>query len=170
MLACVVEALRGAPLGGLVVVLRPGDAEGARAAAELGAPRVFAESAEEGRAASVRAGIRASPPEASGWLFALADQPLLRAEDFAALVAEFAETPGRIVAARYGKELGSPVLFGRDFRGELLALRGSEGGRVVLRSHREALLEVALSPERGRDADSPEDLRALAAARARPET
>jgi len=165
MLAGVLRALsalphRGVVLSGLTAVLRDGDGAGARCAEQCGVAVVHANAAE-GRAASVRAGVSAAAADASGILFALADQPLLRSEDFAALIGAFAGVPGRIVAACYDGERGSPVLFAASFRDELLALRGSAGGRQLIRTHPAAVLEVPLCAGRGRDLDRPEDLAAL---------
>jgi len=166
MLECVLRALSelprlGVELGGPTVVLSEGDALGARCARHCGVRAVYAR-AGEGRAASVRAGVAAVPAVAEGILFALADQPLLRGEDFAALVRGFAGEPGRIAAASYGGQRGTPVLFASRYREELLALRGSQGGRELIRAHPDALLEVPICAARGRDVDRPEDLAALA--------
>jgi molybdenum cofactor cytidylyltransferase len=158
MLARVVRALARSRVRRTVVVLRPGDEAGHRLAAQLGVPAVEAESAREGRAASVRAGLRAVGEEADAVLFALVDQPFLEAGDFDALIERFARGGAGIVYPTYARDRGSPCLFARAYREELLRLRGSEGGRVVLGRHEEDSAPVALPPERGRDVDSPEDL------------
>ena len=156
MLAHVIDALR--PVAdGLVCVLRPGDERGAALLAELGVAVAWAEPADEGRAASVRAGVRAAEPGCD-LLFALADQPFLRASDFATLIEARRESGAGIVYAAYGGQRGSPVLFAPAYRDELAALHGSQGGRAVLAAHPEDAHAVELDPERGRDLDRPEDL------------
>jgi CTP:molybdopterin cytidylyltransferase MocA len=157
LLAHVLRHLRPLELAGITAVLRPGDADGERIARAERAEVAWAEPADEGRAASVRAGVRAAP-SAAGWLFALADQPFLLPEDFAQLLAVARAEPSCIAHARYAGERGSPVLFGARFREELPALRGSEGGRVVLQAHPDAVRAVDLDVERGRDLDTPADL------------
>jgi len=158
MLARVVDALRASHAEGVVAVLRPGDDAGAALLAEMGVEVAFAEPADEGRAASVRAGVRAAPPDRD-LLFALADQPFLRAEDFDALIRLRAGGAGAsIVHALYAGERGSPVLFAAAYRDELLALRGAQGGRAVIAAHPGAAVGVDLDPECGRDLDSPADL------------
>jgi molybdenum cofactor cytidylyltransferase len=117
-----------------------------------------AESADEGRAASVRAAVRAVGADASGLLIALADQPFLEARDFAALLEAFDRSADGIVRACYAGEPGTPVVFARRFFPELIELRGRDGGRRVIAAHPEALRAVDLPPERGRDLDTPEDL------------
>ncbi len=156
MLVRVAEALLGSAADSLVVVLRPGDEPGQQAAAALDLGTALAEPAEEGRAASVRAGVRACP-EDHALLFAQADQPWLEVGDFDQLIA--AARPDGIVQACYDGVRGSPVLFGPVYRSELLALCGGEGGRVVVARHPERVTAIPLEPARGRDVDRPADLR-----------
>jgi CTP:molybdopterin cytidylyltransferase MocA len=156
MLAHVVEALRPV-CAGIACVLRPGDDEGAALLAELDVAVAWAEPADEGRAASVRAGVRSAAPDCD-LLFALADQPFLRSEDFARLVEVRRESGSGIVHAAYAGERGSPVLFAPGYREELSALRGAQGGRALIAAHPEDARAVDLDPERGRDLDQPEDL------------
>ena len=140
------------------VVLAPGDADGAALAERLGVAVVRAESANEGRAASVRAAIRAASPDANGLLCALADQPFLEPADFEQLFAVLRREPHAIVRARYDGEAGSPVLFARDYFPELLELRGRVGGRSVIARHPDAVRSVDIPAARGRDLDRPGDL------------
>ena len=139
-------------------MLRPGDREGAELATSLGAAAVFAESADEGRAASIRAAVRATGGDAAGLLVALADQPFLEARDFDALLAEFARAARGIVRARYAGEPGTPVVFSRAYFPELLRLEGRDGGRRVIAAHEDQVRFADLDPARGRDLDTPEDL------------
>lgn len=156
MLLRVVRALKASRVERIVAVLRPGDGEARRLLQEEDVPCVWAEDPEEGRAASVRAGVRALPSH-HAVLFALADQPWLEAGDFDRLL-EVAGSAG-IVHASYGGERGSPVLFAARHRDALLELRGAEGGRSLIRRHPDDAAGVELDPARGRDLDRPEDLR-----------
>jgi molybdenum cofactor cytidylyltransferase len=158
MVLHVVQALRQSLAEKVVAVLRPDEIETRAALEAEGARVVYAESGEEGRAASIRAGVLAVGPEADGILFALADQPFLGPTDFDALIGRFGERPDAIVHASYAGERGSPVLFAARFREDLLRLRGPEGGREVLRRHAGDAIGVELDPEAGRDIDRPEDL------------
>jgi nucleoside-diphosphate kinase len=154
----VVRAVRAAGVREVVAVLRSDDAEGRRLLAGEAVRIAAAADADEGRAASLRAGVAASRGDARALLVALADQPLLAPEDFAAIVAPFARGEAAIVRASYAGEPGTPVLFAARFRNELLAARGEEGGRGVIARYRDSLLLVPLDPTRGRDLDRPEDL------------
>jgi molybdenum cofactor cytidylyltransferase len=158
LLERVVRALRGTSASRVSVVLAPHDERGRALAARLRVPAFAAESADEGRAASVRAAVRAASPASAALLFALADQPFLEPSDFEALLAAFRAEPRGMVRAQYAGAPGSPVLFARAHFAELLELRGKEGGRDVLAAHPELVRAVELAPERGRDLDTPEDL------------
>jgi molybdenum cofactor cytidylyltransferase len=158
LLERVVRTLAATSVARVAVVLAPGDTAGAALAEWLGAVVVFAESADEGRAASVRAAVRATSPQAQGLLFALADQPFLEASDFELLLAALRRAPHAIARARYDGQPGTPVLFAQDYFAELLDLRGREGGRSVIARHLEAVREVDIPSARGRDLDRPEDL------------
>jgi molybdenum cofactor cytidylyltransferase len=158
MIVRVVEALRASRARSIAAVLRPEDELGKALLAGLDVQVVEPEDADEGRAASVRAGLGALSDEAEGLLFALADQPFLLSEDFDALIERFARRDVRIVYATYAGERGTPVLFGAAYRDELEKLRGAEGGRVVVRRHPDHGAGVPLPSARGRDIDRPEDL------------
>ena len=138
-----------------VAVLRHGDSEGARLARDLGAEVAWVEADATGRSVSVCAGV-AAIAEGRALLIAMADQPFLIAQDFAALIAP----PGRerIVHARYDGQRGTPVLFAAAYRSALLALRGKDGGRQVITAHLDDVQGVDLDAWRGRDLDRPEDL------------
>ena len=156
MIERVAQALLASAADPVVLVLRPGDEAGRAAAGRLDLPVALAEPPEEGRAASVRAGVRAAPADRA-LLFALADQPWLEAADFDRLIAR-ADGAG-IVQACYDGVAGSPVLFGPGYRDELLELSGPQGGRVLLARHPSEVATVELASERGRDVDRPGDLR-----------
>jgi molybdenum cofactor cytidylyltransferase len=142
---------------GITCVLASGDARGAELAAAFEISVVHALPRGEGRAASVRAGVRAAP-DARGWLFLMADQPFLTTDDLAHLSAAWAGDADRIIRASYAGQGGTPAIFGQRYRDALLALRGGEGGRVILARHPEAIVDVPLSPARGHDLDTRNDL------------
>lgn len=157
MIVRVLRALSGSRAATRGVVLRRGDLEGAALVTAEGASVAFCESSDPPRSMSVHAGLGACPVQ-DATLFALADQPLLESRDFDALVDRYFREGG-IVYASYAGRRGSPALFGPEFRTELLALRGSEGGRELIRRHPERSHAVDLDPAAGRDIDTPADLR-----------
>ena len=93
-----------------------------------------------------------------GILFCVSDQPLLRRETIAALVALWREDPEKIVAPAHKGMRGNPCLFPARFFSELLELSGDKGGSVVIRHHEEDLLLLEVDPGELMDADTPEAL------------
>ncbi len=153
----VIRALRGTSAARISLVLAPGDSAGRALAESLGVRALEAESADEGRAASVRAAVRAAAPESAALLFALADQPFLESADFESLFAAFRSDPRGIVRASYSGAPGSPALFARAHFAELLELRRKDGGRAVIARHPELVRAVELPPDHGPDLDDPQD-------------
>ena len=160
MLEHVLRALLGSRVISTTVVVRADDTPGAVLARRLGAAVCSPEDPGEGRAASIRAGAAAAPQDVTGLLFVPADQPRLESADFDALVDAHA-TGADIAHASYDGVRGTPVLFAVQHRPRLLALRGEEGGRVLLERYPAGRVAVALPPAHGRDVDTPEDLAAL---------
>ncbi|MCU0855413.1 MAG: nucleotidyltransferase family protein [Rhodobacteraceae bacterium] len=153
------RAARAAAATGLevIVTLRPDRPLRARALDGLGVRRVIVPDAGDGMAASLRAGVAASPPGAPVAVL-LADMPEIESGDLLRLVEAFEAAGGaRVVraAAEDGRP-GQPVIFPARLREALLALSGDTGGRDILR--REDALLVPLPGTRAlTDLDTPED-------------
>lgn len=118
----------------------------------------FAAAWQHGQAHSLTAGIQAVAGECDAALVALADQPVITADDFTALKQRWLTEPARIAAARYLGRLGAPAIFPCTYFSRLLALDGDEGGRSLLRT--ENCLAVDL-PNAAFDIDRPADWAAL---------
>jgi molybdenum cofactor cytidylyltransferase len=138
-----------------------------------------------GMGSSFRAAVGALP-ESDAALFALADQPLLSADDYRRLphaylagrkprpAAGFASErlPGAghagfpgIVSVRYGDVTAPPHLFDRRYFPELAQLE--HGARPVLQRHAIDSVILRFAPERLLDVDTPEDYERARAALAR---
>ncbi len=109
---------------------------------------------EKGISSSIAIGLRALPETVDAAVIAVGDQPYLTAEAIEQLVDAF--EPGRIIVPRFGEHRGNPPVFDRRFFPELLALIGDHGGRRVITSHPESVIEVPLSARLGDDIDRPE--------------
>jgi molybdenum cofactor cytidylyltransferase len=116
----------------------------------------------DGMSTSLKIGLAATPRDMDGAIILLGDQPLVTAEIINAMFAESAREPDAMIAASYQGRRGNPVLFPRQYFGELEAITGDEGGRSVLARYPERvrLLEIddALA---GFDVDTPEEYQAL---------
>jgi molybdenum cofactor cytidylyltransferase len=90
---------------------------------------------QQGMSSSIRLGLRQIHPASDGALFALGDQPLLRAGTINALIHVFDGDQNKIVVPFYQGRRGNPVLFGRTYFKELMETRGDSGGRLILEHH-----------------------------------
>lgn len=93
-------------------------------------------------------------------LIALADQPLIRAEDYAGMLACAEAHPGKVVAAAFGGRLGAPVVLPAGFVGLALAAEGDVGLRGWLAGMADAVVGFDL-PAAGMDLDVLGDLAGL---------
>jgi molybdenum cofactor cytidylyltransferase len=120
-----------------------------------------------GLASSLRAGVGALPPEASGVVVLLGDMPEADASVVDALIDRFLSAPGACAATPlFDGKRGNPVLLGRALFHDVAQLQGDEGARSLLReisAERIATVEVGHAGVM-RDIDTPADfVEALAA-------
>lgn len=98
----------------------------------------------------------------SGCMFCPSDQPLLSSESIAALLKTFFQNPDRICRLGYEGRAGSPVLFGRRFFPELLALPQGAGGSYLTKKYpAQVMLVPVRDPLELYDVDTQEDLKKL---------
>ncbi|HZS63948.1 MAG TPA: molybdopterin-binding/glycosyltransferase family 2 protein [Xanthobacteraceae bacterium] len=123
----------------------------------------------DGLGTSLRRGIAAVPVESDGAIICLADMPQVGAPLIDRLIAAFDPAKGALVAApTHDGKRGNPVLWSRRFFPELMAIEGDIGGRHLIASYAEAVVEVPVAGEDAFvDIDTPEALR-MAKARAAP--
>ncbi|MDL2218897.1 nucleotidyltransferase family protein [Ruminococcaceae bacterium OttesenSCG-928-O06] len=111
-----------------------------------------------GQRESVRLGTEASAAEY--YMFLPCDQPLLDEETLLQLLARRA--PGRITVPAHKGTPGSPALFSRAFRPQLLAIPAGQNARSIRRRHPAAVDAVELpSPRPLLDIDTLQDLSLL---------
>ncbi len=116
---------------------------------------------ERGLGTSLASGVRAwaeRSPAGRGVLVALVDQPALQSDSVRRLASAWMGTGG-IAAAAYAGVIGAPVVFGREYIPELLALPAEAGAQALLRRHASRVTPVAL-PELSVDLDTPEQYEA----------
>jgi molybdenum cofactor cytidylyltransferase len=144
-------ASRAAP----VVVVLGHDAEAVRVALPPHRQRyVINDAFASGMASSLRAGIAALPPSATGALVLLDE-----------VLAGAATHPEQIVAATYAGVRSHPVYFPRALFMELAAVAGDEGGRSVLARHADLVRLLPLEPAAAAlDVDRPGDYERVVAA------
>lgn len=113
-----------------------------------------------GLASSLKAGVRALPPECAGALILLGDMPLVTHEHLDRLIAGFA--PGAIVVPTHEGRRGNPVLWPAIYFPELLHLDGDAGAKRLLGAHETHVTEIDLATDAiFTDVDTPEALAKL---------
>jgi molybdenum cofactor cytidylyltransferase len=107
---------------------------------------------------SLRAGIRAVPPEAPAAVVLLADMPLVTARMIRAVVGAFRAGSAPLVLSTYGGVLAPPTLYARALFPELGAPSGEGCGKRVMTRHRAEAAELAWPADALADIDLPGDL------------
>lgn len=165
------HAVRAALEGGLSEVVVVTGHQGERVASALAGLNVRLVANPryaEGLSTSLKAGLAALGEAADGALVLLGDMPRVGAGLVRRLAEAFDPASGRhIVVPVAGGRRGNPVLWGRRFFGELMKVTGDQGGRTVLASSPEAVIEVPVEGDAVHlDLDTPEALAAAGGATA----
>lgn len=109
-----------------------------------------------GQGSSLRAGLRALPPDVDGALLMLCDQLRVDAAHLRSLIDTFERTRAPIVASAYAGTRGVPALFSRALFPELEALPPTGGARGLIARDPSRVVEVPL-PGGEEDVDTAED-------------
>ena len=87
----------------------------------------------EGISASIKYGVWASSDATLGYLFYLADMPLIKPHTLLTLLQKFDSAhPRNIMIPVFKGKRGNPVLIGRAYREKLLQLKGDVGARKLI--------------------------------------
>lgn len=122
---------------------------------------VYNEKAEMGQSESIKLGVINSK-EAEGYAFFTGDQPLMDAETIKFLMDCFYESKESIIVPVFNEKRGTPVIFPKRFKTELLALEGDTGGRQIIAKHMEAVKFTEVKEESLLfDIDTEEDYKKL---------
>ena len=165
MIRHAVEAALASAANPLLVVTGNDSAE-VRAAIAPFSP-LFVENPDfsKGLSTSLRAGLKALPADCDGAIILLGDMPGISPTLLDKLIAAFdpAEDRAICVATRHGRR-GNPVLWGRRFFPEMMAIEGDVGARHLVGQYADLVVEVEAADDGPlTDIDTPE---ALAAYRA----
>ncbi|WP_431274737.1 nucleotidyltransferase family protein [Variovorax ureilyticus] len=122
-------------------------------------------SPDDGQASSVRTGLEALSPRLDAVIVALADQPMINAQDITALIGAFKKRgDASMVVPRVAGEPGNPVIFEAALRDEWLAGAANAACRRWRDAHPERVRWFDTDNGRYRvDIDTPEDMAGFAA-------
>lgn len=124
----------------VIAVVPPDDGGVGECLRALGCIVTVCPDADSGMAASLVHALRQAP-DAPSWLIALGDMPYVRTSTMLALRAAL-EQGAPIVVPVHAGQRGNPVGFGRAHREALLALRGDQGARAILKAHPVSVVSV----------------------------
>ena len=106
---------------------------------------------------SLQVAVGQLPPNREAVLVMLADQPLVGPENINRLLEVYWQGTGELIAPTYQGQRGNPVLIGRRYFPELLALARGEAPRSLLQAHVGDLITVPVdSPGILQDMDTPD--------------
>lgn len=146
----------------VVLVLGSRAEEIGAAVSDLGQRTVINPDFATGQGSSLVAGLRAVDARSRGALFLLGDEPQVSSEIINTLVVAFRTGDALIVQPTYGGVPANPVFISVALREELLAIKGDEGARSVIRAHKSEVRLVPVSKGAPpRDVDTFEDYEAL---------
>jgi len=120
---------------------------------------------DDGQVSSQRCGLAALTGKLDAVIVALADQPLLNAQDITALIGAFKKRPEgtQVVYPQVAGERGNPVIFTNDVREQILAGEANVGCRQWQAAHADAVFPFVTDNRRYKvDIDTVEDLERFA--------
>lgn len=112
-----------------------------------------------GLASSLKAGVAALPPDASGALIVLGDMPGVTTPDIDRLLEAFISEGGTaIVRATHAGKRGNPVILPRPLFTAVSSLQGDTGARQLVETSEIRVVDVELGLAASLDVDTPEAL------------
>jgi CTP:molybdopterin cytidylyltransferase MocA len=121
-------------------------------------------SPDDGQVSSQRIGLAALTGKLDAVIVALADQPLIQAQDISDLIGAFKKRPSgtSVVYPQVGGEPGNPVMFSAEVREQILAGEANVGCRQWRAAHPESAVPFVTDNRRYRlDIDTEADLAAF---------
>ena len=141
----------------VLVALAPEQTARRAAIHDLPVRVVVVADADEGMAASIRAGVRALP-QVGPVMIVPADMPALDEADLQVLIAVQGAQPGMILRGAAQGRPGHPVIFPPDLVGALQGLTGDAGARGLIARHADRVQLVPLPRQNAvLDLDTPEE-------------
>ncbi len=105
---------------------------------------------------SLQTAVSHLPEHISAVLVMLADQPMVQPETINHLLAAYWQGKGELIAPTFDNQRGNPVIIGRSYFAELLALPAGSAPRDLLRRHADALYCLPVETDTIlRDLDTP---------------
>lgn len=155
----IIEQLLLARVDHIIVVTGHRAAEVGALAQRFGVEAVFnSEYATGEMLSSLKAGLRAMPPQVSAAMIVLGDQPRIQPRIVQQVMTAYAEGAGDIVAPSFQMKRGHPILIDRRYWRDILALPHGAAPRDVINRYQERIAYVPVETDSVlRDVDTPQD-------------
>lgn len=88
----------------------------------------------DGMSTSLQAGLKAARSDADAYLFCLGDMPMVKTATLLT-IGQAAAGSNAIIVPNHDNRDGNPVLFGCDYRNEILQLTGDAGAKQIISAH-----------------------------------
>ena len=161
-----IMALTAAGVDELVVVLGHYSDDITLAIGALPVTVIHNPNPDDGQTSSLKLGLQTLPAHIDTVLIALADQPLIEAQDISNLMAAYHLRPEavQVVQPHVNGQPGNPVMFTAQVREAILAGNADFGCKQWQAAHPQAVLRWATpNPHYCTDVDSEQDIASLAA-------
>ncbi|MDY6861687.1 MAG: nucleotidyltransferase family protein [Thermodesulfobacteriota bacterium] len=100
-----------------------------------------------GMSSSIRKGLSSLSRESDAFFIALGDQPLIKKDLINMLIEKFENSKKGIIVPVFKGRRGHPVLFSSRYKKDFNILKGDEGGKRILYSNNEDILEAEVETE-----------------------
>lgn len=125
---------------------------------------VMNENSKLGISHSIKLGIQMDM-EVDAYMFMVCDQPFISLVSIETLVDRFMKSHKGMACVEHKGKLGSPTIFSKKYKNELLSLEGDVGGKAVMKKHLDDLEIVSIiNKVEIMDIDTREELRKMLSA------
>jgi len=116
----------------------------------------------KGMTTSIQAGVKAATESATGYIICLADQPLMKKEDYNEIITRFEllykHDPKCIVVPFFEGVKGNPVIFSSAYRDAILNHKNMEGCKEIVQANQSNVYRIEMTNDHIlRDVDTPTD-------------
>ncbi|RBP44926.1 molybdenum cofactor cytidylyltransferase [Garciella nitratireducens] len=106
---------------------------------------IYNEKYNLGQSYGVKRAVKRLENKAEGILFLLGDQPFLTSRTINQLVRCFKKNPEKIIVPLYDGKRGNPVIFGKNFFGQIKKINGDKGPREIIEKYENQVVFVPIN-------------------------
>ena len=160
MVVHVAEQIRNSKISEVLIVTGYEAAKVEASLKNLGYKFVYNSKHVQGLSSSLKLGLDSISKDIDGVIICLGDMPLIKSQHIDSIIRAFDPTEGRSICVPiHGRKRGNPVLWGKEYFEEILAIKGDAGAKHLLEKYSDQIIEVQIDTEGILiDVDTPERL------------